>query len=407
MRGRRIAAGLDVGTTKVCAVVAEVADDGGLSILGVGERPSQGLERGMVVNLEATIQAVSEAVKAAEQMAGCDIRSVLAGIAGEHVRSINSTGVIGVSHKENEITRDDLKRVLEAARAVAIPGDREILHVLPREYRVDDQRGIQDPVGMCGVRLEAEVHIVTVQSTAVRNLLRGITRAGLQVEALVLESLAAAEAVVEEDERALGTVLLDIGGGTTDIAVYVNGTIGHTAVVGFGGNAITNDLAIGLRTPIEQAEKLKIRFGSALASRVPADAVVEVPGVGGREARRVSAQVLASIIEPRMEEILSLALAEVERVIDPSSLAAGVVLTGGSAQMPGLPELAERVLGLPARVGIPGGLSGVTDLALDPRLATAIGLVRQAAAENKTQKARVGIMDRMRRPIRELLQEYF
>lgn len=407
MRGQRIAAGLDVGTTKVCAVVAEVAEDGGISILGVGERPSNALERGMVVNLEATIQGVTEAVKAAEQMAGCEIRSVLAGIAGEHVRSLNSTGVIGVSRKENEITREDLKRVLEAARAVAIPGDREVLHVLPREYRVDDQRGIQDPIGMCGVRLEAEVHIVTVQSTAVRNLLRGITRAGLTVDALVLEPLAAAEAVMEDDERALGCLLLDIGGGTTDIAVFIGGTIGHTAVVGFGGQAVTNDLAIGLRTPIEQAEKLKLRFGSAMASRVPADAVVEVPGVGGRESRRVSAQVLASIIEPRVEEILSLALAEVERVIDPATLAAGVVLTGGTSQMPGLVELAEKVLGLPARVGIPRGLSGVTDLALDPRLATAIGLVRHAAAEHRTQKAKLGLMDRVRRPFRELLQDYF
>lgn len=407
MRGQQIAAGLDVGTTKVCAVLAEVTEEGGLSILGVGDRPSQGLERGMVVNLDATIQAVTEAVKAAEQMAGCEVRSVLAGIAGEHVRSLNSTGVIGVSRKENEITREDLKRVLEAARAVAIPGDREILHVLPREYRVDEQRGIQDPIGMCGVRLEAEVHIVTVQTTAVRNLMRGITRAGLTVDALILEPLAAAEAVLHDDERALGTLLLDIGGGTTDIAVFINGTIAHTAVVGFGGNAVTNDLAIGLRTPIEQAERLKLRFGSAVASRVPADAVVEVPGVGGRDARRVSVQVLASIIEPRMEEILSLALAEVERVIDPSSLAAGVVLTGGSAQMPGLPELAERVLGLPARVGIPNGLSGVTDLALDPRLATAVGLVRHAAAENRTQKVRRGLMDRVRRPFRELLQDYF
>ncbi len=404
---RQIAAGLDVGTTKVCAVIAETAEDGSLSILGIGERPCQGLERGMVVNLESTIQAVGEAARAAGQMAGIEVRSVLAGIAGEHVHSINSTGVIGVSRKDNEITREDLKRVLEAARAVAIPGDREVLHVLPREYRVDDQRGIRDPIGMSGVRLEAEVHIVTVQATAMRNLLRGITRAGLEVSALVLEPLAAAEAVVTDDERALGVLLLDIGGGTTDIAVFLDGTIGHTAVVGFGGNAVTNDLAVGLRTPIEQAERLKIRFGSALASLVPADMVVEVPGVGGRESRRVSAQVLASIIEPRCEEILGLALAEVERVLDPSVLAAGVVLTGGSARMPGMTELAEKVLGLPARVGVPGGLSGVTDLALDPRLATGIGLVRHGIAEHRTQRVRQGLFDRMRRPIKDLFQEYF
>jgi cell division protein FtsA len=407
MKGRSIAAGLDVGTTKVCAVIAEVIEDGDLSILGVGDRPCSGLERGMVVNLEETIQAVTDAVRAAEQMAGIQVKSVVAGIAGEHVRSVNSTGVIGVSRKDNEITQEDLKRVLEAARAVAIPGDREVLHVLPRGYRVDEQRGIRDPIGMSGVRLEAEVHIVTVQSTAVRNLLRGITRAGLAVSALVLEPLAAAEGVVGEDERALGVLLLDIGGGTTDIAVFLEGTIGHTAVIGYGGNAVTNDLAVGLRTPIDQAERLKLRHGAALASQVPADAVVEVPGVGGREPRRVSAQVLASICEPRMEEILGLALAEVERVVDPSALAAGVVLTGGSAQMPGLPELAERVLGLPARVGVPNGISGVTDLALDPRLATAVGLVRQAALENRTSKVRGRLVDRMRRPLHELFQEFF
>jgi len=407
MKGRQIAAGLDVGTTKVCAVVAEVLEDGALSVLGVGDRPCSGLERGMVVNLDATIQAVGEAVRAAEQMAGVQVKSVMAGIAGEHVHSLNSTGVIGVAKKDNEITAEDVKRVLEAARAVAIPGDREVLHVLPRGYRVDDQRGIKDPLGMSGVRLEAEVHIVTVQTTAARNLLRGITRAGLQVPALVLEPLAAAEAVVGEDERALGVLLLDIGGGTTDIAVFLDGTIGHTAVIGYGGNAVTNDLAVGLRTPIEQAERLKLRHGSAIASLVPADAIVEVPGVGGREARRVSAQVLASICEPRLEEILGLALAEVERVVDPAVLAAGVVLTGGSAQMPGLVSLAERVFGLPARVGIPQGLSGVTDLALDPRMSTAVGLVRHAQAEQRTSRVRGGLVDRVRRPFRDLFQEYF
>ncbi len=407
MKGRRTTTGLDVGTTKVCAVVAEATEEGELSILGVGDRPCRGLERGMVVNLEETIQAVSEAVRAAEQMAGVQVRSVHAGIAGEHVRSINSTGVIGVSHKGNEITTDDVNRVLEAARAVAIPGDREVLHVMPRDYRLDDHPGIRDPIGMSGVRLEAQVHIVTVQSTAVRNLLRGITRAGLAVESLVLQPMAAAAAVLAEDEEALGVLLLDMGGGTTDIAVYLDGFIGHTAVVGFGGDTVTNDLAVGLRTPIEQAERLKVRHGSAIASRVSAGESVEVPGVGGRGNRSVGCQVLASIMEPRMEEILGLALAEVERVVDPGLLAAGVVLTGGTAQMPDLCELAERVLGLPARIGVPGDVRGVSDIATDPRIAAAVGLARHGSTCAHEGRTGRGLFSRMRRPIREFLQEYF
>jgi len=260
---------------------------------------------------------------------------------------------------------------------------------------------------MSGVRLEAEVHIVTVHSTAARNLLRGISRAGIEVTSLVLEPLAAAEAVLDEDERSLGVLLLDIGGGTTDIAVYIDGAIAHTAVIGYGGNAVTSDLAVGLRTPVEQAERLKLRHGCAVASLVDPAEMVEVPGVGGREPRAVGAGVLASIIEPRLEEILGLALAEVERMVDPTLLAAGVVLTGGSSQMRGLCELAERVLGLPARVGVPDRLSGVTDLARDPRMATAIGLVRHAIAEDCTQRVRGGLFGKMRRPIRDLLQEYF
>lgn len=407
MKSLPVAAGLDVGTTKTCAVVAAVSEEGDLSVLGVGERPSRGLERGVVVNLEATIQSVAEAVRAAEQMSGVKVQSVMAGIAGEHVRSLNSTGVIGVARKDHEIVREDLKRVLDAARAVPVPGDREVLHVLPRDYRIDDQRGIRDPVGMSGVRLEAEVHIVTVQSAAVKNLLRGISRAGVEVTALVLEPLAASEAVLDEDEKSLGVLLLDIGGGTTDIAVYLDGNIGHTAVIGYGGNAVTNDLAVGLRTPVEQAERLKIRHGCAVAALVDPNEVIEVLGVGGREPRRLGAGVLASIIEPRMEEILSLALAEVERVVDPTLLAAGVVLTGGCSQLRGVCELAERVLGLPARVGIPLQISGLTDVAQDPRMATAIGLVRHAVAEDCVQKARSGLFGRIRRPIRDLWQEYF
>ncbi len=407
MKAREITVGLDVGTTKASVVVAEIEESGELSILGVSERPCEGLERGMVVNLEATTTAVSEAVKAAEQMAGVPIKSLLCGIAGEHVASRPSTGVIGVSRKDREITEDDLRRVLEAARTVAIPGDQQMLHCLPRGFAVDGQKGIRDPLGMTGIRLEALVQIVTVHSTAVQNLLRAVTRAGVGVDALVLEPLASARAVLAEDEMELGVLLLDIGGGTTDIVVYEAGAVTHAAVLGYGGKAVTNDLAIGLRTPVEQAERLKVQYGSAIASKVPREASLEVPGVGGREARLVSAQVMAGIVEDRMEEILRLALKEVESAVNPSMLGAGVVLTGGTASLREICELSERVLGLPARIGVPSGLGGVSDLATDPRFASSIGLVRYAASEGRTRRVGTKLLDRMRRPFKDWLREYF
>ena len=407
MKAREITVGLDVGTTKASVVVAEIEESGELSILGVSERPCEGLERGMVVNLEATTTAVSEAVKAAEQMAGVPIKSLLCGIAGEHVASRPSTGVIGVSRKDREITEDDLRRVLEAARTVAIPGDQQMLHCLPRGFAVDGQKGIRDPLGMTGIRLEALVQIVTVHSTAVQNLLRAVTRAGVGVDALVLEPLASARAVLAEDEMELGVLLLDIGGGTTDIVVYEAGAVTHAAVLGYGGKAVTNDLAIGLRTPVEQAERLKVQYGSAIASKVPREASLEVPGVGGREPRLVSAQVMAGIVEDRMEEILRLALKEVESAVNPSMLGAGVVLTGGTASLREICELSERVLGLPARIGVPSGLGGVSDLATDPRFASSIGLVRYAASEGRTRRVGTKLLDRMRRPFKDWLREYF
>lgn len=406
MRNRAVAVGLDVGTTKVSAVVAETDAEGHVSILGVGTRPSEGLERGMVVNLEATTQAVAEAIAAAESMAGAEIQSVLVGIAGEHVQSFRSSGVVGVSRKVHEVTRDDVHRVLEAARTVRVPSDREMIHCLPSDFTVDDQRGIRDPLGMSAVRLEATVQIVTVQSTAMQNLTRAVTRAGVVVSGLVLEPLASARAVLENDERELGVLLIDIGGGTTDIAVYERGSLTHTAVLGYGGKAVTNDLAVGLRTPVEQAEKLKLRVGCALASRASYESV-DVPGVGGRESKTISAQVVASIIEPRMEEILGLVAREVERNVDPSLLAAGVVLTGGAASLPALAELAERVLGLPARIGVPMQLNGLSDLLSDPRSAAGVGLVRIAAEEGRRQRPAPGFLDKVRAPFRSFFREHF
>lgn len=404
---RSIAVGLDVGTTKVCTVVAEAGEDGSLSVLGIGISPCDGLERGRVTNLEATTNAVAESVRAAEAMAGIKIQSVLAGIAGEHVQSFPSSGVVGVSRKDREITREDVRRVLEAARTVKVPGDREMIHCLPRDFAVDDQRGIRDPLGMSAVRLESTVQIVTVQSTAVQDLLRAVGRAGLAVEALVLEPIAAGRAVVGQDEMDLGVALLDIGGGTTDLAVYESGSVTHTAVLGWGGKAVTNDLAVGLRTPFEQAEQIKLRSGVAMARFAPGDEIIEVPGVGGRESRTVSSQVLASIIEPRLEEILSLGLQEMERALNPALLAAGVVLTGGTSAMPAIAQLAERVLGLPARVGVPIGLSGVTDLAQGPRMSAAVGLVRFAIDEGRTRKTGNRLLDRVRQPFRNWFREAF
>lgn len=402
----RIAASLDVGTTKAYTVVAEVQGGGGLTVLGIGDEPCEGVERGMVVGLEATIAAVAASIQQASKMAGIPVKQVVAGISGEHVRSLNSSGVIGVSRKDREITPADVERVLEAARAVAIPGDRELLHVLPRDFTVDQQRGIGDPVGMTAVRLEAEVHMVTVQSTAMQNLLRAIERAGVRVENLVLQPLAASEVVMTEDERGLGAVLLDLGGGKTDLAVFERRGIRHSASIGYGGRAISHDLAVGLRTPLEVAERLKVRHGVALMAEA-GDAIVEIPGVGGREPRRGSSRDLARIIEPRVEEILNLARAEVERVVDPGVLAGGLVLTGGSSLLPHLGELAERVFGLPARLGQSEGVAGVSDLAFDPRLSVAIGLLRYAVGTEASRGAGRGVLGRVSRPVRDWFRSAF
>jgi len=379
MAESRIYAGLDIGTTKITAIVAEADEDGdGIRIIGVGTAPSDGLKRGVVVNLEKTTRSIQCAVQEAERMSGRTIRSVFAGIAGDHIRGINSRGVIAVARKDAEIRPSDLERVIEAAKAVAIPTDREILHVLPQEFIVDDQDGIRDPVGMSGVRLEAEVHIITGAASACRNVMKAAERAGLEVEELVLEPLASADAVLTQDERDLGVALFDIGGGTTDVAIFYEGSVRHTAVIGLGGSNVTNDLAIGLRTPVERAEQLKLQSGCALTSMVRPEEVVQVPSVGGRLDREVSRHMLAMMIAPRIEEIFELGKKEIRKNHIADLLGAGVVLTGGASSLEGMPELAEQVFDRPVRRGVPMGISGLTETVCDPRFATGVGLAIHA-----------------------------
>ena len=371
--------GLDIGTTKISCIIAEMSDSSEVSIVGIGNTPSEGLRRGVVVDLEKTVGSIQRAVDEAERMAGVPVRGVTAGIAGDHIRSINSRGVIAVSRKDNEIGPADVDRVVEAAKAIAIPMDREIIHVIPQEFIVDDQDGIRDPVGMSGVRLEAEIHIITGAVTSAKNICRAIQRAGLKVHDLVLEPLASSHAVLGRDERDLGVALLDIGGGTTDVAVFFEGTIRHTAIVPCGGANVTNDLAIGLRTPIDKAEAIKLQHGCALAALVSSSEGVNVSGVGGRADREISRHVLASMIEPRMEEILGLANREVKKNHFAELLGGGVVLTGGSSLMPGVIELAEQVFEMPVRIGAPTGLGGLSASVADPRFSTGVGLVLHAA----------------------------
>ena len=378
--------GLDIGSTKISAVIGELGSDGRLGIVGVGAAPSEGLRRGVVVNLERTVASVRKAVKEAERMGGVQVKSVHVGIAGDHIRSINSRGVIAVSRGGDGISQGDVDRVIEAAKTVAIPTDREIVHAIPQEFVVDDQDGIKDPIGISGVRLEAEVHIITGAVSCTRNLVKSIERAGFKVENLVLEPLATNLAVLDEDERNLGVVLLDMGGGTTDIAVFAEGSIRHTAVVGLGGANITNDVAIGLRTPVDKAEFLKIEYGCALASLVDEDETISVPGVGGRPARTISRRLLGSMIEPRVEEILTLALKEVKQNQTADLLGAGVVLTGGTSAMQGVCELAEQVFDMPVRCGYPMGVQGLADSVRDPKYSTSVGLALYAAVPEQSEE---------------------
>jgi len=364
--------GLDIGTTKICAVVGEVRTDR-VDIIGIGRHPSVGLRRGVVVNIESTVESIRQAVDEAEKMAGCEIGSVYVGIAGSHIKGFNSHGLIAIKH--NEIRQDDINRVVDAARAVPIPPDQEIIHVLPQEFMVDGQPDIQDPIGMTGVRLEADVHIVTGSVTAVHNIVKCCNRAGLEVVDVVLEPLASAEAVLTREEMELGVGLLDIGGGTSDLAVFADGTIKHTFVLGLGGHNLTSDLSIGLRTPLKEAERLKEEYGCALASMIEKDQIVEVPSVGGRKTRKMSRRLMGDILEPRVEEILNLINQELTQTNYRDAVNAGIVLTGGTALLSYMEELAEQIFDLPVRVGYPAGVGGLADAVDSPQWATAVGLV--------------------------------
>jgi len=369
-----IVVGLDIGTTKICAIVGEITPSG-IDIIGIGMSPSKGLRRGVVINIDQTVNSIRRAVEEAELMSGIKIKSVFAGIAGSHIRGFNSRGVVAVSGKNREITQYDIDRAIDAAKAVAISADREIIHVLPQEFIVDDQRGIKEPLGMSGIRLEVEVHIVTGAVTSAQNIIKSVNKAGLEVQDIVLEQLASAEAVLNQDERELGVLLLDIGGGTTDVAVFLGGGVWHTSVLPLGGDHVTNDIAVGLRTPIAEAERIKKEYGCALADLVDPDEVIVVPSVGGEKERKIPRHLLCEIIEPRIEEIFSLVEKEIKSLGYGNLLAAGVVITGGTAIMDGVVEVAERVFELPVRRGFPKGVGGLSDVVDNPIFSTGVGLV--------------------------------
>lgn len=382
-----IIVGLDIGTTKIAAVVGKQDEYGNVKVLGVGHHPSNGLRRGMVINIEQTVESIKKAIEHAELLSGHEINEVYVGIAGDHIRSINSKGVISVRGKEKEkdkekkddiITEEDVKRVIDAAQAIALPMDREIIHVLPQEYVVDNQDGIKNPVGMAGVRLEAEVHIVTAAAAAAKNIANCIVEAGCKIADIVLEPYASSMAVLDNDERNLGVCIMDIGGGTTDIAMFFDGSIRFTSSVGLGGNHVTWDLSQGLRTSMQQAEDIKLQHGIAMQALLEEDELIKVPGVGGRASREISRSVIAAIIEPRMTEIFQLALRQIEKSNVIESMAAGIVLSGGASLLTGISDLAERVMGMPVKIGFPNIKGGLAESVHSPAYATGVGLLHYA-----------------------------
>lgn len=385
-----IIVGLDIGTTKICAVVGEISREA-IDIIGIGIHPSIGLRKGVVVDIESTVNSIKKAVEEAEMMAGVDISEVYTGIAGGHIASFNSRGIVAV--KGPEITSHDVERVTDAARALAIPVDREVIHALPQEYIVDDQAGVQNPVGMSGVRLEAKMHIVTGAVTSARNIIKCVNRAGLDVCKIVLESLASGKAVLSEDEKELGTGMIDIGGGTTDLAIFFGKSIKHTFVLPLGGDNFTNDIAIGLRAPHMEAEKIKEKYGCCVTQHIGPDEAIEVPGMGGRSPRKLPRQVLGEILEPRMEEIFTLIRREIEKYEMGRYLTSGIVLTGGSALLDGTVEVAEAVFKLPTRLGKPKKITGLVDVVNNPMYATGVGLVMYGA-DSRTKREDFRIRDR-------------
>ncbi len=370
---KKLLVGLDIGTSKVVAIVGEISPDNTIEVIGLGSHPSRGLKKGVVVNIESTVQSIQRAIEEAELMAGCEIHSVYAGIAGGHIRSLNSHGIVAI--RDNEVTANDVDRVIDAARAVAIPADQKILHILPQEFIIDGQEGIREPIGMSGVRLEARVHMVTGAVSAAQNIVKCVRRCGLEVDDIILQQLASSYAVLTEDEKDLGVCLCDIGGGTTDIAVFVHGAIHHSAVIPIAGDQVTNDIAVALRTPTHHAEDIKIRYACALTQLANPDETIEVPSVGDRPPRRLVRQTLAEVVEPRYEELFNLVATELKRSGFEELIAAGVVLTGGGAKMEGVIELAEEVFHMPVRMGTPQYVAGLVDVVRNPIYATGVGLL--------------------------------
>ncbi|MFT4531913.1 MAG: cell division protein FtsA [Gammaproteobacteria bacterium] len=381
---KRMLVGLDIGTSKIVAIVGEVDADGNIEVVGLGSSPSRGLKKGVVVNIESTVHSIRRAVEEAELMAGCTIHSVYAGIAGSHIHSMNSNGIVAV--RDREVTATDIERVIDAAQAVAIPQDQSILHVLPQEYVVDNQEGIKEPVGMSGVRLEAKVHLVTGSVNAIQNIERCVQRCNLETDDIILEQLASSYAVLTDDERELGVCMVDIGGGTTDIAIFTDGSIRHTAVIPIAGDQVTNDIAMALRTPTQHAEKIKMKYACALTQLAKADETIKVPSVGERPPRDLSRQALAEVVEPRYDELFTLIQAELRRSGFEDLVAAGIVLTGGTAKMEGVVELAEEIFHMPVRLAKPYGVTGLSDIVNNPIYSTAVGLLLFAAKQqnNKT-----------------------
>jgi len=372
----RMVVGLDIGTSKVVAIVGQSKADGSMEVIGIGMQPSNGIKRGVVVDIEATVRSIQRAVQEAELMAGCQIHSVYVGIAGGHVRSLNSHGIVGI--RDREVLKNDVERVIDAAKAVAVPADQKILHVLPQEYVVDEQDGVREPVGMSGVRLEARVHLVNCAVNAAQNIEKCVRRCNLQVEALILEQLASSYSVLTEDERELGVCLVDIGGGTTDIAIFTEGAIRHTANIAVAGDHVTNDIAMALRTPKQHADEIKMKYACALTAFVGTEETIKVPSVGDRPPRSMSRQNLARVVEPRYEELFNLVLAEIKRSGFHDLIPGGIVLTGGSSRMEGAVELAEEVFHMSVRLGTPRGVTGLKDVASNPIYSTSVGLLLYA-----------------------------
>ena len=407
-QNKELIVGLDIGTTKICAIVAEIDAEGAVDIVGIGTHPSNGMRKGVVINIDATVNSIKAAVREAELMAGCEINHVYAGIAGGHIKGCNSHGIVAV--KNQEVSSEDIARVIDAASAIPIPLDREVIHILPQEFIIDDQDGIREPLGMSGVRLESRVHIVTGAVTSAQNIVKCAQRCGLTVADIVLEQLASSEAVLSQDEKDLGVALIDIGGGTTDIAIWSEGSIIHTSVLPVGGDHITSDIAVGLRTPMDDAEEIKQKYGCASANLVDDEENIEVPSVGGRKPRTLSKRILTEIIEPRVEEMFTLVQQEVQRTGYEDLLASGVVITGGATMLEGMAELAEDILGLPVRLGAPTKVGGLVDVVRSPQFATGVGLVlygRDNEEKNFFKVSKVNAYSKFKQGLKDLFGGIF